>query len=82
MNEILALHDDEALNHALWAEIQRGTMLTSYESVVIEPTGRTSGRCVEFRMPQHGDAGDLWWAGSQRYPPAAGRGEAVKSRQF
>jgi hypothetical protein len=51
---------DYALNSALGMELQRGTMLTSYESVVIELTGRQSGRCVEFTMPGPGREG-LWW---------------------
>jgi hypothetical protein len=47
-----------ALSQALGIELLRGTMLTSYESVVIELTGRRSGRCVEFRMRDHEG---VWW---------------------
>jgi hypothetical protein len=39
-------------------EILQGTMLTSYESVVIELTGKRSGHCVEFRMRDHEG---IWW---------------------
>jgi hypothetical protein len=66
LNSYLALYyagvwDDEALDHALIKEVQRGTMLTSWESVPVELTGKQSGRCIEFTMPKHGDAGDVWW---------------------
>ena len=54
MNECLALYHacvwgDYALNSALGMELQRGTMLTSYESVVIELTGRQSGDVWSLR---------------------------------
>jgi hypothetical protein len=65
MNEMLALldagvWDEDTLSDAVGREIQRGTMLTSWESVVVELTGRHSGHCVEFRMPGPGREG-LWW---------------------
>jgi hypothetical protein len=66
MNGYLALYhagmwDDDTLNQALGEEISRGAMLTSWESVEVQPTGKISGRCVEFTMPGTGREG-LWWA--------------------
>ena len=61
---VLALYhariwDDYTLNQALGMEMLRGSVLTSYESVVIELTGTRSGRCMEFTMRVHEG---VWWA--------------------
>jgi hypothetical protein len=55
MNQLLAVFEagvisKEALDQAILEEIHRGSMLTSWESVRVELTGRRQGYCVEFEM--------------------------------
>jgi hypothetical protein len=66
MNELLALwdagvFDDYALAEALWGEIMKGARFSTWESAVVEPTGKRSGRCIEFQIPKLGSE-RLWWA--------------------
>jgi hypothetical protein len=66
MNQLLAVYDAgvidrDTLDLSILEEIRRGSMLSSWESVRVDLTGRRAGYLVEFRMwDRKGYIGGMW----------------------